>query len=86
VEIFVGQFDCRSQNEPTKGTSTKDKDKQETADGLQEIGIGARFLYAQRVNTNVTNGGVIVFSPPAAFHPVTRQAALKASEMRARVV
>jgi hypothetical protein len=40
VEIFVGQFDCRDQKPPTEETSTMSKDKQETANGLPEIGLG----------------------------------------------
>jgi putative transposase len=40
VEIFVGQFDCQDQNQPTKETPTMGKDKQETANGLPEIGLG----------------------------------------------
>jgi hypothetical protein len=41
VEIFVGQFDCRSQKHLhlTRGTSTLRKDKQEAGIGLQEIGV-----------------------------------------------
>ena len=39
VEIFVGEFDCRSQKHLTRGTSTMRKDKQEVALGLPEIGV-----------------------------------------------
>jgi putative transposase len=36
---FVGQFDCRSQKRLTGGTPTMNKDKQEAAIGLPEIGM-----------------------------------------------
>ena len=53
VEIFVGEFDCRDQNNQRKEIPTMDKDKQERRIGLQEIGMSLDDLVrrgARQVN------------------------------------
>jgi putative transposase len=62
VEIFVGEFDCRDQNNQRKETPTMDKDKQERRIGLEEIGMslddlvrrGARQVIQQAIEVELT--------------------------------
>ena len=62
VEIFVGEFDCRDQNNQRKEIPTMDKDKQERRIGLQEIGMslddlvrrGARQVIQQAIEVELT--------------------------------
>jgi putative transposase len=61
VEIFVGEFDCRDQNNQRKEIPTMDKDKQERRIGLQEIGMslddlvrrGARQVIQQAIEVEL---------------------------------
>jgi putative transposase len=62
VEIFVGEFDCRDQNNQRKEIPTMDKDKQEGRIGLEEIGMslddlvrrGARQVIQQAIEVELT--------------------------------
>jgi len=44
VEIFVGEFDCRDQNNQRKEIPTMDKDKQERRIGLHRTCSNKPFL------------------------------------------